>query len=100
MNMTSPQALRQKTWPRQRGSPVGLAGRRVLTAFVLAAIRFYQAALRPLMPWGCKYYPSCSRYALEAIESKGLGHGLALAARRLLRCRPGVFGGYDPVPDE
>ncbi|MFQ5927611.1 MAG: membrane protein insertion efficiency factor YidD [Terriglobia bacterium] len=72
----------------------------MLTAFVLAAIRFYQAALRPMMPWGCKYYPSCSHYALEAIETRGLGSGLALAARRLLRCGPGRFGGYDPVPED
>lgn len=72
---------------------------RLFTAFVLAAIRFYQAALRPLMPWGCKYYPSCSAYAIEAIESKGVKRGLALAAHRLLRCGPGSFGGYDPVPD-
>ena len=72
---------------------------RILTVLILAAIRFYQGALRPLMPWGCKYYPSCSAYAIEAIESKGVKRGLALTAQRLLRCRPGSFGGYDPVPD-
>lgn len=62
-------------------------------------MRFYQAALRPLNPWGCKFYPSCSEYALEAVERHGLGRGGWLAAARLLRCRPGVFGGFDPVPE-
>lgn len=62
-------------------------------------MRFYQAALSPLNPWGCKFYPSCSYYALEAVERHGLTQGSWLAFRRLLRCRPGVFGGYDPVPE-
>lgn len=64
----------------------------------LAAIRFYQIALRPLNPWGCKFHPSCSNYALEAIERHGPWRGLWLALQRLGRCRPGVFGGFDPVP--
>ena len=70
-----------------------------MKTFVLAAIRFYQAALSPMNPWGCKYWPSCSHYAVEAIERHGLRHGIVLAARRLLRCHPFVFGGYDPVPE-
>lgn len=73
-------------------------GPRWLEAGVLSGVRFYQAALRPLNPWGCKFYPSCSHYALEAVERHGLWRGGGLALRRLLRCRPGVFGGYDPVP--
>ena len=68
-------------------------------ALALAAVRFYQVALRPLNPWGCKFYPSCSNYAVEAIERHGLGRGTRLAVARLLRCRPGVRGGYDPVPE-
>jgi hypothetical protein len=71
----------------------------ILNALALAAIRFYQAALRPMNPWGCKYYPSCSNYTLEAIELHGVARGAWLGARRLLRCRPLVFGGFDPVPD-
>ncbi len=71
-----------------------------LTQLALAAIAFYQAALRPLNLWGCKFYPTCSDYARQAIESRGLWTGLALAGWRLLRCRPGTFGGYDPVPDK
>jgi len=66
----------------------------------LAAIHFYQIALRPLSPWGCKFHPSCSNYALEAIERHGPRRGLWLALQRLGRCRPGVFGGFDPVPDD
>jgi hypothetical protein len=67
-------------------------------AFALVAVRFYQAALRPLNPWGCKFHPSCSEYALEAIARHGTARGAELTLRRLLRCRPGVFGGIDPVP--
>lgn len=70
-----------------------------LKALALAAIRFYQVALRPLNPWGCKFHPSCSHFALEAIERHGLRRGLRLTIGRLLRCRPGTFGGCDPVPE-
>jgi hypothetical protein len=65
----------------------------------IAAIHFYQAALRPINPWGCKYYPSCSNYALEALERHGAARGGWLTLRRLLRCHPLVYGGFDPVPD-
>ncbi len=71
----------------------------LLVLAALAAIRVYQVVLRPLNPWGCKYHPSCSHYALEAIERHGLRRGLWLAVKRLGRCRPGVFGGFDPVPE-
>ena len=71
----------------------------VLQSLALTAIGFYQAALRPLNPWGCKFHPSCSNYAREAIERHGLPGGARLALARLLRCRPGIFGGYDPVPE-
>jgi putative membrane protein insertion efficiency factor len=67
---------------------------------MLAAIRLYQVALRLVNPWGCKFHPSCSNYAREAIERHGPVRGLWLAVGRLLRCRPGVFGGFDPVPEK
>ncbi|MBI4462604.1 MAG: membrane protein insertion efficiency factor YidD [Acidobacteria bacterium] len=70
-----------------------------LATLLLGTIRFYQAALRPMNAWGCKFYPSCSHYALEAIERHGVTRGIGLAARRLGRCRPGTRGGYDPVPE-
>jgi hypothetical protein len=67
---------------------------------LLACIRVYQAVFAPLMPVGCKFYPSCSHYAYEAIARHGARRGAYLAAARLLRCRPFTRGGYDPVPDD
>jgi putative membrane protein insertion efficiency factor len=66
---------------------------------LLAGIRFYQAALAPFMISACKFYPSCSHYAAEAIQRHGARRGLRLAAARLWRCRPFTRGGHDPVPD-
>jgi putative membrane protein insertion efficiency factor len=67
---------------------------------LLLLVRFYQAVLGPLMFTACKFYPSCSCYAAEAIERHGARRGFRLAAARLWRCRPFTQGGYDPVPDE
>jgi putative membrane protein insertion efficiency factor len=64
----------------------------------LALIRFYQKAVSPWFPPACRYYPSCSSYAIEAVERYGLFRGAVLAAKRLLRCHPFHAGGYDPVP--
>jgi hypothetical protein len=63
-----------------------------------ALIRFYQLALRPLLPPACRFVPSCSEYALEAYRRHGFLRGSGLAARRILRCHPFHPGGYDPVP--
>ncbi|MBQ6974794.1 MAG: membrane protein insertion efficiency factor YidD [Oscillospiraceae bacterium] len=65
---------------------------------LLMLIRFYQAAVSPFTPPRCRYIPTCSQYAREAIEKYGAGKGSYLAARRLLRCHPFHKGGYDPVP--
>lgn len=65
---------------------------------LVAAIRVYKRALSPLLPPSCRFEPTCSVYAAEAIARHGALRGSALAARRLLRCRPCVRGGYDPVP--
>ena len=70
----------------------------VLVWLAVAAIRAYQAGLRPLNPWGCKFYPSCSSYSIEAFQVHGAARGAWLTLSRLLRCRPGTFGGVDPVP--
>ncbi len=62
-------------------------------------IRGYQKAISPGLGNLCRYEPSCSHYAYEAIERHGAIRGVALAARRLGRCRPFGSSGYDPVPD-
>jgi putative membrane protein insertion efficiency factor len=61
-------------------------------------IKSYQRLLSPLLGPRCRFYPTCSHYALEAIERHGAARGGALALRRLLRCHPLHPGGYDPVP--
>jgi len=63
------------------------------------AIRCYQVYFSPLVGSACKFYPSCSRYACEAVETHGVRRGGALALKRVLRCRPFSAGGFDPVPD-
>ncbi len=64
----------------------------------LAALALYKALVSPLLPRACRFTPTCSEYAADAIRRHGLARGTALAARRLARCRPGVPGGHDPVP--
>ncbi len=66
--------------------------------FVTFAIRFYQRQISPLSPPRCRYIPTCSEYALEAVEKYGAVKGSWLAAKRILRCNPFHKGGYDPVP--
>jgi len=67
--------------------------------FLLWCIRCYQKHLSPTKGYAtCKYYPTCSAYAYEAIETRGIIVGLALALWRILRCNPFSRGGYDPVP--
>lgn len=65
---------------------------------VLALIRAYQYAIRPLLGANCRFAPSCSDYAAEAIAKHGSLKGVWLASRRILRCHPYHAGGYDPVP--
>lgn len=62
-----------------------------------APIRAYQRAISPALPRRCKYEPTCSRYAVQAIERYGILRGLILAGWRLLRCNPWSHGGFDPV---
>ncbi len=63
-------------------------------------IRGYQLLISPVLGNHCRFYPSCSHYALEAIRVHGPGHGSWLALRRLSRCHPWHAGGVDPVPDK
>jgi putative membrane protein insertion efficiency factor len=68
---------------------------RTLAAFLIGV---YQYAVSPLFPSSCRYTPSCSQYAKEAIMRHGVFRGSYLAVRRILRCHPFHPGGYDPVP--
>ena len=66
--------------------------------WMIRMIRFYQKYLSPLKRTKCPYIPTCSQYAIEAIEKYGPVKGCALAAWRILRCNPFSSGGFDPVP--
>ena len=66
--------------------------------FLMKIIVFYRKHISPHTPPMCRYYPTCSQYALEAIELHGAAKGSLLAARRILRCNILFPGGYDPVP--
>jgi putative membrane protein insertion efficiency factor len=73
--------------------------KRSLSALLLAPIRFYQRWISPGMAPRCRYYPTCSAYAAEAIRELGPIRGLILAAWRLLRCNPFSHGGIDEISD-
>jgi uncharacterized protein len=70
---------------------------RAARAIVTAPIAVYQRVISPALPRRCKYEPTCSRYAIEAIRAYGILRGVVLAAWRVLRCNPLSDGGYDPV---
>lgn len=65
---------------------------------LLLLVRFYRRAISPFRPPCCRFYPTCSQYALEAIEKYGALKGGYLSVSRVLRCNPFHKGGYDPVP--
>ncbi len=64
---------------------------------LLLAIRGYQLLISPILPQSCRFTPTCSQYAIEAITIHGAGRGFLLAVRRILRCHPFHPGGFDPV---
>lgn len=65
---------------------------------LIGLLRFYRATVSPLYGQVCRYYPSCSAYALDAVRVHGAGRGCWFALRRVGRCHPWAAGGYDPVP--
>jgi putative membrane protein insertion efficiency factor len=71
--------------------------KRFLTGVLLAPIRAYRRFISPALPRRCKYHPTCSAYAIDAVREFGLLRGAVLAGWRLLRCNPFSDGGYDPV---
>ncbi len=72
--------------------------KRLLSLILILPIRFYQLSISPLFPPSCRFTPTCSQYAIEAIRRPGPFKGLWLALRRLSRCHPWGGSGYDPVP--
>jgi uncharacterized protein len=73
---------------------------RVMRKVAVAPIRLYQRVISPLFGSRCRYYPSCSEYAAQAIDRYGILRGLVLAGWRLLRCNPWSAGGVDPVEEQ
>ncbi|HWR10174.1 membrane protein insertion efficiency factor YidD [Sporomusa sp.] len=71
--------------------------KKIITIFIIGAIKFYRLFLSPLKPPSCRFVPTCSEYALTAIERYGVARGSMMAIRRILRCHPFNPGGYDPV---
>lgn len=65
---------------------------------LMGVVRFYRYAISPMLGSNCRFHPSCSAYALEAVERHGAARGSILALRRIGRCHPWSDGGYDPVP--
>jgi uncharacterized protein len=76
-----------------RASSLARAARAIASGPIVA----YQRLISPAIPRRCKYHPSCSRYALDAVREYGILRGAVLASWRLLRCNPWSYGGYDPV---
>jgi putative membrane protein insertion efficiency factor len=72
---------------------------RAVSALLIALIRLYKIFISPIIPSSCRFHPSCSDYAIAALEKHGLLKGFALSAWRILRCGPWSHGGYDPVPE-
>ncbi|MDD4047756.1 MAG: membrane protein insertion efficiency factor YidD [Clostridia bacterium] len=69
----------------------------ILNKIFIVIIRFYQKYISPLKGATCRFYPTCSQYAIEAIEKYGLFKGIILSIKRILKCNPYHPGGYDPV---
>jgi putative membrane protein insertion efficiency factor len=76
------------------------AAARIARGVVVAPVVVYQRVVSPALPRRCKYEPTCSRYAVDAIREYGILRGLVLGVWRLLRCNPWSYGGYDPVEDQ
>ncbi|MEX0686733.1 MAG: membrane protein insertion efficiency factor YidD [Balneolales bacterium] len=71
-----------------------------MKTILIAIVRVYQLMISPYFPSSCRYYPTCSQYAIDALKIHGFFKGTGLAAWRLLRCHPWAEGGEDPVPDK
>ena len=72
--------------------------KKIFAEIFILPIRFYQRCISPLTPPSCRFTPTCSQYAIEALRKHGVLKGLYLAIRRIMRCHPWGGSGYDPVP--
>jgi putative membrane protein insertion efficiency factor len=69
-----------------------------MKALLISVVQLYKTFVSPFLPSACRFYPTCSEYAMQALEKYGAVRGSGMAAYRLLRCQPFCRGGYDPVP--
>jgi putative membrane protein insertion efficiency factor len=83
---------------RARTSKTRELDRGVMRRVLITFVRAYQLGISPHLPPSCRYYPSCSAYAIEALQKHGAVRGSWLAVRRIARCHPFRPGGFDPVP--
>ena len=83
----------------RRFDKLGVSVRNLWVAVPIALIRLYQYTLSPVLPRTCRYHPTCSAYAIEALGRHGVARGGWLALRRILRCHPWGGQGFDPVPE-
>ena len=72
---------------------------KILSALLIGLARGYKLLISPVLPQTCRFHPTCSGYAIEAIRTHGPGRGGLMALRRITRCHPWGGQGYDPVPD-
>lgn len=91
-------AQRSMQIPLPEKQPLMKTLKQIAVFILLLPIKFYQYCISPLKPPTCRYTPTCSQYAVEAIRKYGPFKGLYLAIKRLLRCHPWGGSGYDPVP--
>jgi putative membrane protein insertion efficiency factor len=71
----------------------------LVSRIIILLITAYRTLISPILPQSCRFYPSCSLYAIQALKKHGFIKGVYLAVRRIIRCNPFHEGGYDPVPD-
>lgn len=81
-----------------RGPRLAAAAADLPRRVLIGIVQFYRLLLSPWLGSQCRFEPTCSRYALEALQRHGAAHGSYLATRRILRCHPWCHGGFDPVP--
>ena len=91
-------AVHQRAMSRERAGPSKMSFPNPIKLALLGAIRVYQSTIGPALPRSCRFAPSCSYYAYDAVERHGPLRGSWLALKRLARCHPWGGSGYDPVP--